>query len=61
MDSDYDYNLNTSDEESGQDPWEEEQQDQEEKKEISYKVCCQTSQVYHPDLFPSFSVTRPAR
>ena len=67
MDSDYDYNLNTSDEESGQDPWEEEQQEQEEKKEISYKVCCEQfyftsqAQVYNFDLFAPFSVTKPAR
>ena len=39
MDSDYDYNYNTSDEECEPDTWLEELELQEEKKEITYKVC----------------------
>ena len=50
MDSDCDYNLNTSDEES-----EEEQQGEEEKKEITFKVCCEVFTLLfrfdHFDLF----------
>ena len=55
MDSDYDYNLNTSDEEAGQDPWDEEQQEQEEKKEkFSYKVCCQIFTLLLFSIYHSF-------
>ena len=40
MESDYDYNYNTSDdEECNPDTWEDEEEEQEEKKEITYKVC----------------------
>ena len=39
MESDYDYNENTSDEDCEPDTWDDEDEE-EKKKEITYKVCC---------------------
>ena len=55
MESDHDYNYNTSDEECDPDTWEDEgvEEEDEEQKEITYKVCFLIIfRFYHFDCFP---------